>query len=114
MLGFSPIKNIKDSNLDFINQKLTEYNAWYKYIDAFIFLIPENIDDIVDWRVEAEENMKKSGKPGMTEDEIRHYIKDFILAYKLYLPGLKSPIDGPVLKIKIGKDRMPIDDFGKS
>ena len=108
MLGFTPREDITDPHLDFINQKLHEYHAWYKYIDAFIFLIPENINYFVDWRVEAEENMKKSGKSGMAEEEVRRYISKFIIAYELYLPDLKPPIAGPVLKIKIGKDRLPI------
>ncbi|MFA6274402.1 MAG: hypothetical protein WC662_04540 [Candidatus Paceibacterota bacterium] len=114
MLGFTEKTDIKDPHLNFINQKLNEYHAWYKFIDAFVFLIPENINYIVDWRVEAEENMKKSGKSGMTEEEIRQYISNFIIAYETYLPNLKPPINGPVLKIKIGKNRMPIDDFLKS
>ena len=114
MLCFTPKTNIEDPNLNLINQKLNEYYTWYKYIDAFIFLIPEEINYVMDWRVEAEENMKKSGKSGMTEEEAKRYTNKFIIAYKLYLPDLKSPISGPVLKIKIGKDRMPCDNFGKS
>jgi len=114
MLGFTPKTDITDPNLSYINQKLNDYYAWYKYIDAFVFLIPKEINYVMDWRVEAEENMKKSGKPGMTEEEVKRYTRKFITAYELYLPDLKSPIDGPVLKIEIGKDRMPSDNFGKN
>ncbi len=110
MLGFTPKEDIKDIYLNFINQKLSEYNIWYQKIDAFVSLVPEKINYVIDWRVEAEENMKKSGKPGMTEGEIRQYVNKFIVAYELYLPSFKPPINGPVLKIKIGKDRMPNGD----
>jgi len=108
MLGFTPREDIKDPHLEFINQKLEEYHAWYKYIDAFICLIPEEIKYVLDWRVEAEEYMKKKGKPGMTKEAIKRYTEKFIVAYELYLPSLKPPIEGPVLKIKIGKDRLPV------
>ena len=110
MLGFSPRDDIKDPNLDFVNQKLNDYKPWYKYLDAFVFLVPEDTSYIVDWRIEAEENMKKTGKTGMTEDEVRNYINHFMIAYDLYLPNLKSPIEGPTLKIEVGKDRMPVNN----
>jgi len=45
----------------------------------------------------------------MSEEEARNYISSFIIAYETYLPYLKPPIAGPVLKIKIGKDRLPCE-----
>jgi len=114
MLGFRARYDIKNKELDFMNKKLDEYASWYKYLDSFVSLVPEKTSYIIDWRIEAEENMKKTGRTGMTEEETRNYISKFMIAYDLYLPDLKSPIDGPSLKIKIGKDRMPSDNFGKN
>lgn len=44
------------------------------------------------WRLQAEERMRASGKPGMTDAQIADFVARFMPAYKAYLPGLYSKV----------------------
>jgi D-glycerate 3-kinase len=115
MLGFKqvPETQLLDSDLFEVNSLLPPYETWIKDLDAFLQLAPSSLDHIVDWRVEAEENMKSAGKSGMTREEVTAYIKKFIPAYQTYLPGLLAnpPITQSYLRFNIGKNRLPGEQF---
>ena len=111
MLGFQPIQStlISNPHLRLINSNLKKYEAWINLMDAFLFLNPEDTHNIINWRVEAEENMKKGGHIGMSTEEVTDYIKTFIPAYELYLPQLRQDhaFKPHSLQITIQKDRLP-------
>jgi D-glycerate 3-kinase len=110
MLGFRPVPGIAcpDENFAYINSLLASYKAWTDRLDAFCWLEPQKIEFVIDWRIEAEEKMKATGKPGMSEDEIRSYILKFIPAYQVYLPGMRVPPEGkPNVHKLIGRERLP-------
>lgn len=90
-----------------INELLREYELWWAELDGLIQLRPGNYQWVLDWRVEAEERMKASGRPGMTESEIREYVRTFLPAYEIYLPSVSLNHSLPTLTIDIGKDRLP-------
>ncbi len=96
MLGFSslPESLISDSSMKEINRCLAEYSRWTELLDGFIQLVPNNIYEVVEWRVAAEEKMKAQGHSGMSLEEVRAYILKFIPAYELYFPPLleKPPL----------------------
>jgi D-glycerate 3-kinase len=102
MLGFTPLRDaeleqmpqlksdpILLENFKQVNHLLLNYGAWDRLLDVFLQLVPEKVEYVVDWRVEAEERMKAQKKSGMSLSEIRNYIQKFILAYEVYLPSLK-------------------------
>jgi D-glycerate 3-kinase len=95
MLGFIPVPevNLPHSNLKQINHFLMEYQQWYDFIDRFIFLNPKDYRDVLDWRVEAEEKMKATGRPGMSRSQIEAYIDKFLPAYEIYLPQLRRKFE---------------------
>lgn len=77
---------------------------------AFSSLFPLNQNN---YNKQAEHNMKASGKPGMTDDQIRDFVSRFMPAYQAYLPGLYK--DGPttakpdhLLQIRINQTRQVI------
>ncbi len=108
MLGFEP-KESEDSNLNIINEFLDKYKRWESFFHGFIQLYAEEFDYIRDWRIEAEEKMKASGNNGMRIEEVTAYIAKFIPAYENYRPQLLDRNwEIPNLKLKIGKDRLPI------
>lgn len=109
MLGFPnlPEDRLPNDNLKQINSFLKNYQAWNQLLDAFIHLNPEKIEWILSWRIEAEEKMKASGKPGMSPEEIRNYISQFIPAYEIYLPELHQnpPLSNYYLQVSISEFR---------
>lgn len=110
MLGFKSVndRSVGNAALGDINRLLQEYEPWWAEIDAWIQLKPKDYRYAIDWRVEAEENMKATGRPGMTATEARAFVTKFLPAYELYLPELTFPESCPQLKIEIGPDRLPL------
>ncbi|MEO5971553.1 MAG: hypothetical protein ABIQ95_16635 [Bdellovibrionia bacterium] len=92
-----------------VNQFLASYQSWYSQLDAFIHLIPLDVQYVIDWRVEAEERMKAQGKSGMSREDITSYVQKFILAYEIYLPQLiaRPLLPGKTLQIVLSKERLP-------
>ena len=113
MLGFQPIQQelIPDIHLNKINSLLKDYDRWYQFLDGFLYLYPEDPEVVIDWRTEAEENMKANGLPGMSKAEVRNYTEKFLPAYNLYGQHLieNPPTMDGYLYIKIGKNRLPVN-----
>jgi D-glycerate 3-kinase len=114
MLGFRPVPNEKLPNrqFDVLNRALAEYETWVEVLDAFIWLEPERIEDVVTWRTEAEEKVRASGIPTMSNDQIRRYIESFLPAYETYLPTIATTAIShggmkhrPFLHLKVHRDR---------
>lgn len=93
-----------------INRLLRDYTLWHELLDGFIQLRPQAIRYVIDWRIEAEERMKKQGKPGMSRQEITNYVMKFLPAYEIFLPRLTAglPMKKNSIQITLGKDRLPI------
>jgi len=112
MLGFTPVEKKLLPNEHFleINQALKAYDPWYRQLDGFLQLAPEDYRYVIDWRIEAEQKMKAAGKAGMSDSEIRSYVEKFLPAYETYLPNLDKnpPVKRDLRRIVIGKDRLPI------
>jgi D-glycerate 3-kinase len=106
MLGFRP-SGALDESLSEIDLILPAYEHWYRCLDGFLQLVPQNYRHVLDWRVEAEEKMKASGRSGMSAERIRAYVQNFLPAYEAYLPGLEHfvPNSGQKLRIRLGKGR---------
>ena len=86
MLGFEPVAEatLEDAQLAPANQALAEYARWYRHIDAWVVLRAEDPTFVLTWRVEAEERMKASGKPGLSRADIEDYIRRFLPAYRTW------------------------------
>ena len=111
MLGHKAVaaSEITNPHLQAINDFLPQYSKWMSLLDAFIVLAPENVEYVLQWRVEAEEKMKAAGHAGMPKGVIEAYVKTFIPAYETYLPGLlhNNLTALPTLRFTIKKDRLP-------
>jgi D-glycerate 3-kinase len=112
MLGYSskPDLSSSDKNMLQINEILNKYGAWNELLDAFIHLDSDRIDNVVSWRVEAEMNMKATGKGGMSREEVEAYVRLFLPCYEVYLPWLRAnpPVQDHHLRIQLAQDRLPV------
>lgn len=57
-----------------INELLGSYLNWYQYVDAFVQLRPDNLDNVFAWRLQAEHAMKAAGREGMSDDEVHAFV----------------------------------------
>lgn len=118
MLGFKPLpmEAVKavDPQLELVNKNLEAYyDAWDKFIKAWIVIKIKDPSCVYQWRLQAEMAMRADGKPGMSDDEVKDFVSRYLPAYKAYLPTLYS--EGPngsdperLLVIEIDEGRNPI------
>jgi D-glycerate 3-kinase len=112
MLGFRPVPDERlahDPELAAVNRLLPPYERWYRHLDALLQLRVAEAAQIVRWRVEAEENMKRSGKSGMSTATVRAYIETFLPAYAAYTETVKTSAL-PYRALELGADRLPLRD----
>lgn len=54
-----------------INRQLREYReAWDRFVDAWLVVKVKDPNYVFKWRQQAEQAMKASGKPGMSDDQV--------------------------------------------
>ncbi|XP_022954057.1 D-glycerate 3-kinase, chloroplastic isoform X1 [Cucurbita moschata] len=118
MLGFKPLSTeavtAVDPQLETVNNNMKAYyNAWDKYIKAWIVIKINDPSCVYNWRLQAEIAMREAGKPGMSDEEVRDFVSRYLPAYKAYLPTLYS--EGPsgsdpkrLLVVEIDEERNPI------
>ena len=111
MLGFEPVpeSQLPDPRLAFPNRALAHYDRWHRHLDAFIVLRPLDWNYVVRWRVEAEENMKAQGKPGLSREAIEDYVRRFLPAYAVWAGRPPAHIrPDQTLVVKIDEQRRAV------
>jgi D-glycerate 3-kinase len=110
MLGFEPVaeSSLTDPDLVAPNRALAEYARWYRYIDAWVVLRALDPTYVLTWRVEAEERMKASGKPGLSRADIEDYIRRFLPAYATWGGAPAGVPPERRLEVVVGGDRAPV------
>eukprot|EP00200_Dunaliella_tertiolecta_P002230 CAMPEP_0202351190 /NCGR_PEP_ID=MMETSP1126-20121109/7943_1 /ASSEMBLY_ACC=CAM_ASM_000457 /TAXON_ID=3047 /ORGANISM="Dunaliella tertiolecta, Strain CCMP1320" /LENGTH=376 /DNA_ID=CAMNT_0048943275 /DNA_START=154 /DNA_END=1284 /DNA_ORIENTATION=- len=118
MSGFSPLpeEEVKkvDPSLVGVNAFLKAYrHVWDEMVDSWLVIQIGDPQWVFKWRLQAEEGMRASGKPGMSDDQIADFVARFMPAYKAYLPQLYSK--GPTtarpnhtLIIEVDEQRSPM------
>ncbi|WP_088893502.1 glycerate kinase [Leptolyngbya ohadii] len=92
-----------------VNDRLCDYLPLWNELDRLIVLHPIDYRLTMQWRKEAEQMMKATGKPGMSDAEIEEFVQYFwrSLHPKLFLPLLnplrtRSPVsEKVVLKVPL-------------
>jgi D-glycerate 3-kinase len=107
MLGFEPVPDasLTDPDLAAPNRALAEYARWHRYIDAWVVLRALDPSYVLTWRVEAEERMKASGKPGLSRADIEDYIRRFLPAYQTWGGAPAGVPPERRLDVRVGLDR---------
>lgn len=124
MLGFQHLPELPDDrnpNIDLVNESMREYERWHDLIDAWITIKVANIDQVYQWRMEAERKMIASGKDGMTEEQVMDFVGRYMPAYQTYLPMLyeqqwREKETGailPQISFTVEDNRLPSIDRGK-
>jgi len=110
MLGFAPVEGaaLPDPRLAPANDALAEYARWTEQADVWVVLRAQDPEYVLTWRVEAEEAMKASGKPGLSREAITDYISRFLPAYRTYATAQQVPGSGSRLTLTLDADRRPI------
>lgn len=92
-----------------VNRTLQDYLPLWEELDRLIVLNPVDYRLSLAWRKEAEQMMKASGKPGMSDAEIEEFVQYFwrSLHPELFMPPLLAQPERVDWVIQIDKNRLP-------
>ncbi|CAE6337573.1 unnamed protein product [Rhizoctonia solani] len=101
------------TSLETINGNLKNYvDLWYRYFTHFIQIVPENLYDVFDWRLQQEHAMKlKNGGRGMTDEGVHNFVARYMPGYELFQDTIElqnNPWIGHGLKVVLDKQRAVI------
>ncbi len=115
MLGFTPVAeaDLPDPRLAEPNRALADYDRWHRQLDAMVVIRALEPEFVLTWRVEAEENMKKAGRPGLEQAAIEDYVRRFLPAYRLYGGAPPSMPAESVLTLWLDEKRRPVEEGGR-
>lgn len=116
MLGFTaspePESSSLSADLQEINSFLRSYHFIHCLMDCWVVLAVQEVDSVYEWRLEAEQAMRRQRGAGMTDEQVQRFVDRYMPAYRCYLPSLYSR--GPerkegasTLQIWIDRERRP-------
>jgi D-glycerate 3-kinase len=92
-----------------MNQRLHEYLPLWNLLDALILLYPKDYRLSQQWRQQAEQQMKATGRSGMSDEEIEQFVSYFwrSLHPDLFITPLRHNPHLVDLVIEINPDHLP-------
>lgn len=112
MLGFERVDEAAAAavspDLAEVNARLPAYAEWHDEVDAWAVIKVGDPSWVYKWRLQAEEQMRAAGKPGLTDEQVADFVSRFLPAYEAYLPGLYArgpPGGGPSLVVAVDEQR---------
>jgi D-glycerate 3-kinase len=96
-------------DLQFVNEKLKEYDVINDCLDAFIHIDAAETEYVYDWRLQQEAALRKDKGTGMMDEQVIKFVDGYYPAYELYTEPLRKGIfgesKGRQLRLTVGKDR---------
>lgn len=106
------LKKHKLEHLQFVNEKLREYDSITDLFDAFIQIDSEDVGYVYGWRIEQEDHLREErGDPeaGMTSEQVVKFVDGYYPAYELYTDKMRKGVfkdrPGRQLRMVVGRDR---------
>jgi D-glycerate 3-kinase len=111
-LAFRPVDeaSLSDRALLPVNAALADYARWHRHLDALVTWRAFALEQIVDWRVEAEERSRAAGRPGLDRAASEDYIRRFLPVYETYAHTATAspPPRARQLEVILDADRLPL------
>ncbi|ODV98499.1 hypothetical protein PACTADRAFT_973 [Pachysolen tannophilus NRRL Y-2460] len=83
--------NIKVENINFLNEKLSQYEKVWDFFDYFIYITTNDINNVYTWRIDQEHNLKlKTNGDVMSDEEVIKFVDRYMPAYELYYNNLEQ------------------------
>lgn len=82
--------NCKVEHLLQINDNLSKYQDWHTFLDAFVLIKPNDINNVFEWKYQQEETLKKEKGKGLTREQVTAFVLRFMPCYYLYSAHLNE------------------------
>lgn len=108
------LKKHKLQHLQFVNEKLKDYDVLTNEFDAFIHIDAAETEWVYEWREEQEAVLRAEGKGGMSKEEVVWFVDGYFPAYELYVEGVRAGVlrekgKGRQLRLVVGRDRKVLE-----
>ncbi len=100
LLGFAP-SEAPPPELRRVNTLLAGYRVWHELVDVMVWLRVDDPSVVIEWRAEAEDRARASGRPALSRADIEDYARRFVPAYQTW--RVQGP--WPTLELHLGRDR---------
>lgn len=87
--GFPATKLYKLADLAEIDDAMHAYEPIWSALDLTVYLRPEKLDFVYAWRLQQEHDMRSKFGKGMTDDEVKKFVDQYMPAYELYRDTVK-------------------------
>ncbi|TIB00317.1 hypothetical protein E3P96_02673 [Wallemia ichthyophaga] len=80
-----------------INSALRDYDTFFsgpQFFDGLVYLQTLELGYVYDWRQQQEQGLRDANKPHQSEEGIINFVKNYMIAYELYLPQLTQGFFG--------------------
>lgn len=93
-------------HMEELNAKLKEFDAVWRYISHFVYLVTSDIDNVYKWRCEQEEELISKKGAGMTPEQVHQFVDRYMPMYALYYERMCcAGLAGDNLAVHIDSDR---------
>ena len=98
-------------DLQFVNEKLREYEGITDTFDAFIHIDAEDTGFVYEWRLEQERALRREKGRGMSDEMVRRFVDGYMPGYELWGEGVRGGVlkegkgEGKQLRLVVGRDR---------
>jgi D-glycerate 3-kinase len=108
------LSRYKNEDLEFVNERLRDYDCLWEYLDVFIHIDALDIKYVYDWRREQEDELRREKGPenAMTDEEVITFVDGYYPAYELYTNDLRKGVfqgredrKGCQLRLQVGPTR---------
>ncbi|KAH7125223.1 P-loop containing nucleoside triphosphate hydrolase protein [Dendryphion nanum] len=100
------------SHLYEVNTSLQRYNETFmgpQHFDFMIHIDTADLRNVYHWRLQQEHAMIKVKGSGMTDDQVRSFVRGYMPGYELYLDGLREGFfekgSGRQIRVVLGRGR---------
>ncbi|WBW73350.1 GLYK family kinase of specificity [Schizosaccharomyces osmophilus] len=99
-----------EDSLLWVNEQLKRYESVFRKIDSLVQLEAQEIKYVYEWRLQQEHTLKTLIHAGMSDEEVKIFVNNYMPQYILYLGTLSNKVhlNPRCLEIILDENRWPI------
>ncbi|RPB22807.1 P-loop containing nucleoside triphosphate hydrolase protein [Terfezia boudieri ATCC MYA-4762] len=101
-LGKGTLRKHRLADLEWLDEQLMRYQGLWGRLQALVQVDAQNLDYVYEWRLQQEHDLIKLKGAGMSDDQVKAFVDNYMPSYELYLPGLAHHHH---LRFVVGRDR---------
>ncbi|EEB07893.1 glycerate kinase [Schizosaccharomyces japonicus yFS275] len=99
-----------ERSIEWLNEQLGLYVPIFKCVDAIVQLKAQDINYVYSWRLQQEHELIQKTHHGMTDEQVKQFIDNYMPMYDMYLDQLSDQVHTATngLEIILDENRHPV------